>query len=112
MIDQRPPDRVGDDLDALSSAVRSVTERVAQRLIEEIEHEDAHRIDRSIVTLATDHRRQQLRIGSWIVDEIAAVNEQRLQRGDRPLTTTSEHRLRARVAAELTGAGPLEPYMG
>ena len=108
MIAERPTE---DDLDALRSTVRSVTDRVAQRLIEAIEHDEADRTGGSGLALATDQRRQQWLIGSWIVDEIARVNEERLQRGDRPLTTASEHVVRARVVAELTGAGPLEPYI-
>jgi Flp pilus assembly CpaF family ATPase len=108
MIDERPPARIEEDVRTL---VRTVTDRVAQRLIEAIEQDEAHRADRSGLALATDQRRQQLLIGSWIVDEITSVNEERLLRGDRPLTTTSEQVVRARVVAELTGAGPLEPYI-
>ena len=39
------------------------------------------------------------------------MNEERLQRGERPLATPTEQRVRARVVAELTGSGPLEPFL-
>ena len=48
MIDQRPPGRTEGDLHALAPTVLAVTERVAQRLIEEIEHDDARRTDGSV----------------------------------------------------------------
>jgi pilus assembly protein CpaF len=87
--------------------VVAVTDRVALRLIETIEHDDS----RSPLALAGDERRQQLLVGSWINEEIAAVNEARLQRGERPLSSRVEQVVRARAVAELTGAGPLEPYL-
>ena len=39
------------------------------------------------------------------------MNEARLRDGQRPLDQTAEHRLRAGVVAELTGVGPLEPFL-
>jgi len=97
----------------LNETVITVTDRVADRLIEAIEHDDAHRSNRPTpgISLAADELRQQLLVGAWISDEIATVNEERLQRGDRPLSTTPEQIVRRRVVAELTGAGPLEPFL-
>ena len=99
--------------DEVRQTVTIVTDRVAARLIEEIEHDDARRSDRRLAgaPLATDERRQQLLVGAWIGEEITTVNEERLQRGQRSLVQAVEQRIRARVVAELTGAGPLEPYL-
>jgi Flp pilus assembly CpaF family ATPase len=100
-----------DELDAdLDITISSVTERVADRLIEAIEHDDTTRGSTG-VALAGDERRQQLLVGAWIIDEVTSVNESRLQRGSRPLSQQDEQHVRARVVAELTGAGPLEPYL-
>ncbi len=99
----------GDDLDATISLV---TDRVAERLIEAIEQDDTMRSSTAgAVALAGDERRQQLLVGAWISDEITAVNELRLQRGMRRLSQHDEHHVRSRVVAELTGAGPLEPFL-
>jgi pilus assembly protein CpaF len=99
-----------DDLDA---TVTLVTDRVADRLIEAIEHDDSTRSSSRAagVALAGDERRQQVLVGGWIVDEMTSVNEMRLQRGARPLSQHDEHQVRARVVADLTGAGPLEPFL-
>ncbi|MGA9278189.1 CpaF family protein, partial [Ilumatobacter sp.] len=98
--------------DALDGPVGDVTTRVADRLIDAVEH-DAARTDRGPgdVLLALDERRQQLLVGAWINDEISVVNEDRLRAGRRPLDLADEHTLRSRVVAELTGAGPLEPFL-
>lgn len=105
----------------IDSAIALVTDRVAERLIEAIEHDEVTRSSAramstgaSIATgapLAGDARRQQLLVGAWISDEVTSVNEARLQRGIRPLSQVEEQHVRARVVAELTGAGPLEPYL-
>jgi len=101
--------RAPDELDA---PVREVTERVADRLIDAIEHDATH-LERANgdTPLVLDERRQQLLVGAWINDEISVVNEDRLRTGLRPLDLGTEHTLRSRVVAELTGAGPLEPYL-
>jgi Flp pilus assembly CpaF family ATPase len=88
-----------------------VTGRVADRLIEAIEHDDNRSADRRGPSLAADERRQQLLIGAWIGEEMTRLTEERLQRGLRPLSVDVEQRVRADVVAELTGAGPLEPYL-
>ncbi|MGB9345713.1 MAG: ATPase, T2SS/T4P/T4SS family, partial [Ilumatobacteraceae bacterium] len=98
-------------VDEARATVALVTERVAGRLIEAIEHDDSRGADRRGVALAADERRQQLLIGAWIGEEITTLTEERLQRGLRPLTLDVEQRVRADVVAELTGAGPLEPYL-
>ncbi len=95
----------------IRTAVRVVTDRVAHRLIEAIEHDDAHRGDRPGGALAGDERRQALLVGAWVNEELATVNDERLHRGERPLAGRVEQQVRARVVAELTGAGPLEPYL-
>ena len=102
--------RVGEDLD---HAIALVTDRVADRLIEAIEHDDAARASSRTTgtALAGDERHQQLLVGAMISDEVTSVNEERLQRGARPLSQPEEHHVRARVVAELTGAGPLQQYL-
>ena len=98
--------------DALDVPVRDVTMRVADRLVDAVER-DATLSERvgGDIPLALDERRQQLLVGAWINDEISIVNEERLRAGLRSLDVDSEHTLRSRVVAELTGAGPLEPFL-
>ena len=50
-------------------------------------------------------------MGAWIVEAIATVNEERLHRGERPLSISREQNVRGRVVADLTRAGPLEPFI-
>ena len=98
-----------------TATVRSVTDRVAARLVEAIEvDENAHDDGYSAgdVALAGDSRRQQLLVGAWLSEEIAQLNQARMHRGEPPLTETADREIRSRVVAELTGTGPLEPYMG
>ncbi len=92
-------------------AVALVTDRVASRLIDAVERDDIEASSIGREPLARDLRRQQLLVGGWIGDEIAGVNEDRLRSGLRPLDQYTEQLLRSRVVAELTGAGPLEPYL-
>jgi Flp pilus assembly CpaF family ATPase len=100
--DLRPGDVTG--------VVRSVTDRVADRLVEAIELDDVA-ASGGDVPLAGDQRRQQLLVGAWLGDEIAVINQARLQRGAPPLPEAIDREVRARVVADLTGAGPLEPFM-
>jgi Flp pilus assembly CpaF family ATPase len=108
--------RSGGDRAAL---VRAVTDRVAARLIEAIESDESDRgggHDRAVLApgdlpLAADQRRQQLLVGVWLSEEIAVVNQDRMRAGESPLAELVDRQLRARVVAELTGSGPLEPYM-
>ena len=96
-----------------ATLVRFVTDRVAGRLVDAIEadeHDGAER-NGSTPALSADTRRQQLLVGSWLSEEIAQVNQDRLRRGSSPLSEMADRDIRARVVAELTGTGPLEPYM-
>ncbi len=100
----------GEDLD---QAIALVTDEVADRLIDAIEHDDSTRSASGATApaLATDERRQKLLVGAWISDAVTSLNEARLRRAARPLTQHEEHHVRSRVVAELTGAGPLDPYV-
>ncbi|MDJ0768003.1 MAG: ATPase, T2SS/T4P/T4SS family [Ilumatobacter sp.] len=101
-------------VDESSALVRYVTGRVATRLVEAIELDEADRQDghaTSETPLAADPRRQQLLVGSWLSDEIAVVNQDRMHRGDPPLSEMADREIRSRVVAELTGTGPLERFM-
>jgi pilus assembly protein CpaF len=94
----------------LDEHLPTLTDRVARRLIEAIEREgETPGSERR--PLAGDERRQLLHIGGWIGEEVVVLNEERLRSGRPPLAEQEEHHLRARVVAELTGAGPLEPYL-
>lgn len=96
-----------------ASLVRFVTDRVAGRLVEAIEEDETDPPDGRPVgsALVADTRRQQLLVGAWLSEEIATVNQDRMHRGEAPLPEAVDREIRARVAAELTGTGPLEPYM-
>lgn len=93
---------------------RFVTERVADRLVAAIEEDETDRQDGHVdgaPGLAGDLRRQQLLVGAWLSEEIATVNQDRMHRGEPPLHESVDREIRARVVADLTGAGPLEPYV-
>ena len=109
----RSSDRVSGDQSAL---VRFVTDRVAERLVDAIEEAadaeaNEHASAATEPTLAGDRRRQQLMVGAWLSEEIAELNQDRMHRGDPFLSASDDREIRARVVAELTGTGPLEPYM-
>ena len=97
--------------------VPPLIERIASRLVEAIELDELSRADgaerggRASVSLAADARRQQLLVGAWLSEELATINQIRLAGGERPLDPLSDRSVRARVVADLTGAGPLEPYI-
>jgi pilus assembly protein CpaF len=95
----------------LDPTVRLVTDRVAVRLIDAVERDEEQPQASGRVRLAQDERRQQVLVGAWIGDEVAVVNEDRLRSGLGPLDAFAEELLRTRVVAELTGSGPLEPYL-
>ncbi len=99
-----------DSADDRAALVRFVTDRVADRLVEAIELDEAHAADGES-SLAGDARRQQVMVGAWLSEEIAVVNQDRMRRGDPSLSEMVDRDVRARVVAELTGAGPLDPYM-
>jgi pilus assembly protein CpaF len=96
-----------------AALVRHVTDRVAARLVEAIDQEDSDHPPSAggLRALHGDVRRQQLAVGAWLSEELAIVNQERMRRGDSPLPEDVDRELRARVVAELTGAGPLEPYL-
>ncbi len=111
----RPLDRVPTDAE-LERIVSAVTDCVAARLIDALERDDGAAGNgasaaRNQGALASDERRQQLLLGAWINEEVGVVNEQRLRRGLAPLERRGEQVVRSRVAAELTGSGPLEPFL-
>ena len=94
--------------------VRLVADRVANRLVEAIEADESNRSavgGTSSPTLAADTRRQQLLVGAWLSDELALVNQDRMRRGEAPMAEALDREIRARVVAELTGSGPLDPFM-
>ena len=100
--------------DERAHLVRFVTDRVATRLVEAIELDEADQQDGTTngrAPLVADGRRQQLLVGAWLSEEVALVNQDRMQRGDAPLGEAVDREIRSRVVAELTGTGPLEPYM-
>ena len=102
-----------DSAEDRAALVRFVTDRVATRLVEAIEADEHDGVDGSdrAPALSGDARRQQLLVGSWLSEEVAQVNQDRLRRGASPLSEMADRDIRARVVAELTGTGPLEPYM-
>ncbi len=99
--------------------VRELTARLSGRLVEAIES-DTPSINMAgfsaadglrRVGLREDRARLELLMGRWMAEEIARINQTRLQRGDGLLDEYSERGLRAAAYAETVGAGPLEPYM-
>ena len=84
-----------------ASLVRYVTDRVATRLVEAIELDEMDDPDPRTggvtgTTLAGDARRQQLMVGAWLSEEIALVNQDRMRRGDPPLSEMADRDIRAR----------------
>ncbi|HSB88029.1 MAG TPA: ATPase, T2SS/T4P/T4SS family, partial [Ilumatobacteraceae bacterium] len=99
-------------------AVRALTDRLSARLAETVELEtggataagfDEHGQRR--LSLRDDRPRLELLMGRWMAEEIARLNQQRLQRGDGLLDEYDERQLRAAAYAATVGAGPLEPFM-
>ena len=98
-----------------STLVRFVTDRVATRLVEAIETDETGRAEgpaTQATALTADSRRQQILVGAWLSDELATVNQDRMHRGEPPLSEMADREIRSRVVAELTGTGPLERFMG
>ncbi len=91
--------------------VRVIADRVASRLIDAVELDAAGSPSVEGMWLGDDARRQQLLVGKWINDEISVVNDLRVRDGAGALDARDEHELRSRVVAELTGAGPLQPFL-
>ena len=93
----------------LDETVSTVTERVSRRLIDAVESEVAD--EQGGTRLGTDDRHRQLMLGAWIGEELRSVNEERLGQGIGPLDEVAERLLRTRVVAEISGSGPLEPFL-
>ena len=99
--------------------VRDLTTRLSGRLVDAIETDAASSSAQGFgaidgqrrVGIREDRARLELLMGRWMAEEIARVNQTRLQRGDGLLDEHTERALRAAAYAETVGAGPLEPYM-
>jgi Flp pilus assembly CpaF family ATPase len=98
--------------------VRDLTARLSSRLVDAIESDNSSTSTRlggtegqARVGLREDRARLELLMGRWMADEIARINQARLQRGDGLLDEHTERTLRGAAYAETVGAGPLEPYM-
>jgi Flp pilus assembly CpaF family ATPase len=91
--------------------VREVTDRLAERLAEAIEVDSRTPMAARHGDLRNDRQRLELLMGQWLSDEVARVDQQRLQRGDPMLDPGADQELRAQAFAEVLGAGPLQPYM-
>ncbi|MDP9464597.1 MAG: hypothetical protein M3P52_08240, partial [Actinomycetota bacterium] len=99
--------------------VRELTARLSSRLVEAIEADTASTSAARFgatdgqprLGLREDRARLELMMGRWMAEEIARINQTRLQRGDGLLEEYTERNLRAAAYAETVGAGPLEAYM-
>lgn len=99
--------------------VRELTARLSGHLVEAIEIDAASNSVASLgaadgqrrVGIREDRARLELLMGRWMAEEIARINQVRLQRGDGLLAEHTERSLRAAAYAETVGAGPLEQYM-
>jgi pilus assembly protein CpaF len=101
--------------DTIDDLVRGLTERVAERLVEHVDRDESSRAEPgsepTTGRLVNDPRRQQLLVGKWLGEEIAAINQDRLRLGVAPFDGVIDRQIRTRVVADLTGTGPLDPYM-
>ena len=99
--------------------VRELTTRLSGRLVDAIETDTASSNvpgfgaadGQRRVGVREDRARLELLMGRWMAEEIARLNQTRLQGGDGLLDEHTERELRAAAYAETVGAGPLEPYM-
>ena len=91
--------------------VQLLNERLAARLVDTLQDSTGGRLGARHAALRSDRGRLELLMGRWLAEEITAINQDRLQRGQSPLDDDDERRLRAAAYAETLGAGPLEPYM-
>jgi pilus assembly protein CpaF len=99
--------------------VRELTARLSGRLVDAIETDTASSNvpgfgaadGQRRVGVREDRARLELLMGRWMAEEIARLNQTRLQGGDGLLDEHTERELRAAAYAETVGAGPLEPYM-
>jgi pilus assembly protein CpaF len=91
--------------------VRSLTDRVARQLSDEIELRRQQDDDGEFVTLDRDPLEQELLVGEYLTRELALISQARLRSGDAPLSQAADGDLRRRVLAELFAFGPLQPWM-
>ena len=99
--------------------VRELTTRLSGRLVDAIETDTASSNvpgfgagdGQRRIGVREDRARLELLMGRWMTEEIARLNQTRLQGGDGLLDEHTERELRAAAYAETVGAGPLEPYM-
>jgi Flp pilus assembly CpaF family ATPase len=99
--------------------VRDLTARLSSRLVEAIEADRSSTAvagfaaadGQRCVGLRDDRARLELLMGRWMAEEVARINQARLQRGEGLLDEYTERTLRAAAYAETVGAGPLEPFM-
>jgi pilus assembly protein CpaF len=99
--------------------VRDLTARLSSRLVDAIENDAASTNLAGLsaadglrrIGLREDRARLELLMGRWMAEEIAHINQARLQRGDGLLDEYTERTVRAAAYAETVGAGPLEQYM-
>lgn len=99
--------------------VRELTTRLSGRLVEAIEADTASAGAPGLsagdgqrrMGLRDDRARLELLMGRWMAEEMARLNQTRLQRGEPLLDEHAERAVRAAAYAETVGAGPLEPYM-
>jgi hypothetical protein len=97
--------------------VRDLTDRLSARLVQTIESDSQTSAlsapeGQRRVGVREDRSRLELLMGRWMSEEVARINQTRLQSGSGLLEEHTERMLRAAAYAETVGAGPLEPYMG
>ena len=94
--------------------VRELTDRLTARLVEAIQAQGA---TTSTATgtrrlgLRDDRPRLELLMGQWMAEEVARLNQARLQRGEPLLDAATDRELRRLAYAETLGTGPLEQFM-
>ena len=104
------------------SLVRELTNRLSQRMVEAIQaNTDADTVtpgregregrEGRRLAIREDRPRLELLMGRWMSEEVARLNQARLQRGDGLLDAITDRELRALAYAETVGAGPLERFM-
>lgn len=89
-------------VDLVDSISRQLVDRIAIRLAD---------TDLGSVGTAADRIREELELGRLLGEELTAIDHGRLYSGLPPLGAELETSIRQRVVAELSGAGPLEPYL-
>ena len=99
------------------SLVRELTSRLSQRMVEAIQADAATAAEGREgregrrLAIREDRPRLELLMGRWMSEEVARINQARLQRGDGLLDALTDRELRSLAYAETIGAGPLERFM-